>query len=343
MEGYGLHAIRIYEPGLAEVLKYEEMPTPEPGPGEVRIRLRAAGVNHRDIWVRQGAFGGFATPKVPGSDGAGEIDALGPNVKGLNIGQRVVINPGVSCGHCRFCLAGEQPSCQGFQIFDGTYAQFAVVSVNNVVAMPSGLTFAEAASVGVPFITAEDFFMRSQALPGQTVLLWAANGGLGLAALQLAKRRGLRALAVVRSSFKQPERLRQYGADEILVWDGGEDLVAEVMTLTQQHGVDITIDSLGQSTFEQSLAATRRGGTIVSVGSTTGGLVSFELGRVFRRRQTILGAFLGSSAILPRILPLFARGELTPIIDHSYPLEQADQAHEHLESSGVFGKIILEI
>ncbi len=338
-----MRAIQIFEPGAAEVLKYQEVPTPEPGPGSVRIRLRAAGINHRDIWVRQGAFGGFRNPKTPGSDGAGEIDALGPDVDGFSLGQRVVINPGLSCGHCRFCLAGEQPSCGAFQIFDGTYAEYAVVPVQNVVPMPSGITFAEAASIGVPYITAEDFFMRSQVLPGQSVLLWGANGGLGLSALQLAHRRGLRVIAVVRPSFKQGDRLRQYGADEILTWDGEEDMVGEVMTLTQQRGVDVTVDSLGHASFEQSLSATRRGGTIVTVGATTGGLVSFELGRVFRRRQNILGAFLGSSAILPRILPLFARGELTPVIDHTYPLEQADQAHEHLESGGVFGKIILEI
>ncbi len=338
-----MRAVQVREPGGATVLQYQEVVTPEPGCGEVLIRLRAAGVNHRDIWVRQGAFGGFATPRILGSDGAGEIEALGDGVDGFQVGQRVVLNPGMACGACRFCLGGEQPSCAKFRIFDGTYAEYAVVPQTNVVPMPSGLTFAEAASVGVPFITAEDFLQKAGAAPGMTLLLWAANGGLGLATLQLAKRRGMRVIAVVRSTFKQTDRLRQFGADEIIRWDAGDDVLSEVMSLTQQQGADMTVDSLGQATFEQSLEATRRGGVVVSVGSTTGGLVSFELGRLFRRRQSILGAYLGSSAILPRILPLFARGELVPVIDHTFPLEQADQAHEHLETSSVFGKIILEL
>lgn len=338
-----MRAIQVHEPGAATVLRYEETATPEPACGEVLIRLRAAGVNHRDIWVRQGAFGGFATPRILGSDGAGEIEALGDSVEGLQVGQRVVINPGMGCGICRFCLSGQQPSCAKFRIFDGTYAEYVRVPQANVVPMPGGLTFAEAASIGVPFITAEDFLHKAAAEPGMTVLLWAANGGLGLATLQLAKRRGLRVIAVVRSSFKQTDRLRQFGADEIIRWDAGDDVVGDIMNLTQQQGVDITVDSLGHASFDQSLAVTRRGGVVVAVGSTTGGLVNFELGRVFRRRQTILGAYLGSSAILPRLLPLFARGDLVPVIDHTFPLEQADQAHEHLETSSVLGKVILEI
>ncbi len=338
-----MRAVQVHEPGVATVLQYEEVATPVPGCGEVLIRLRAAGVNHRDIWVRQGAFGGFPSPRILGSDGAGEIEAVGDGVVGIQVGQRVVLNPGLACGSCRFCLAGQQPSCAKFKIFDGTYAEYAVVPQSNVVPMPSGLTFAEAASVGVPFITAEDFLQKAEVQPGMTLLLWAANGALGLATLQLAKRRGLRVVAVVRSGFKQVDRLRQFGADEIIRWDAGDDVVTEVMNLTQQQGVDITVDSLGQASFEQSLGATRRGGVVVSVGSTTGGLVSFELGQLFRRRQSIIGAYLGSSAILPRILPLFARGELVPVIDHTFPLEQADQAHEHLETSSIFGKVILEL
>ncbi|MCY0885801.1 MAG: alcohol dehydrogenase catalytic domain-containing protein [Firmicutes bacterium] len=322
------------------MLRYEEVPVPEPGWGEVRIRVRAAAVNHRDLWIRQGLFGGFAEPFIPGSDAAGEVDALGPGVSGLAPGDRVVVNPGLSCGRCAACLAGMQNACPHFRIFDGTYAEYAVLPAANLLPMPSGLTFAEAASIGVPFITAEDFLTRSGLLPGQTVVVWAATGGLGLATVQLARLRGARVLAVTRDPGKA-EALRGRQFDEVLLWDGQSDLTGEVRARTGE-GPELVVDSLGSATFRQSLAMVRRGGTVVTVGATTGGRVELELGEVFRRRLTVLGAYLGASGILGRLLPLFARGVLQPVIEHTFPLEQADQAHEQLEAGAVFGKLILE-
>jgi len=335
-----MKAIQMHQPGGIEVLRYEDAEMPQPGVGEVRIRIRAAGVNHRDIWFRQGLFGGWTRPMIPGSDGAGEIDAIGPGVTRWSVGQKVVINPGLSCGHCIACLSGNQPACPDFRIFDGTYAEYAVVPSENVVAMPSGITYAEAASIGVPYVTAEDFLERAEARPGQSLLLWGATGGLGLATLQLAKLRGLRVLAVTRSPARA-EKLRQYHADDVIVTTGADDITDQVLGLTNGRGVDLVVDSLGQLTFLQSLAAVARGGVVVTVGSTTGGRVNLELGQLFRRRLTVLGAYLGGSDVLPRLLPLFARGVLIPVIDSSYPLEQADQAHDQMEHHGVFGKIIL--
>ncbi|MCL5116189.1 MAG: zinc-binding dehydrogenase [Firmicutes bacterium] len=335
-----MKAIRIHEPGDITVLRYEDTDVPEPGVGQVRVRLHAAGINHRDIWVRQGNFGHPAEPVIPGSDGAGEVDAIGAGVTRWSVGQKVVVNPGLSCGACPACLSGNQPACRMFRIFDGTYAEYVVVPEENLAAMPGGLTFAEAASIGIPYVTAEDFLIRAQALPGQTMLLWGATGGLGLATLQLAKLRGMRVIAVTRSQHRS-EKLRQYGADEVLVFNPGEDVADAVMGLTQGRGADIVVDSIGRDSFPQSLSATARGGVIVTVGSTTGGQVTFELGQLFRSRITLLGAFMGSASILPRILPLFSRGLLVPVIDNTYPLEQADQAHDQMEHHGVFGKIIL--
>ena len=135
-----MKAIQIHEPGDITVLKYEDVEVPEPGVGQVRVRLHAAGVNHRDIWVRQGSLGPGAEPVIPGSDGAGEIDAIGAGVRGWSVGQKVVINPGLSCGTCPACLRGDHPACPSFRIFDGTYAEYAVVPEENLVAMPGGLT-----------------------------------------------------------------------------------------------------------------------------------------------------------------------------------------------------------
>ncbi len=335
-----MKAIRIHEPGDISVMHYEDIDIPQPGVGQVRVRLRAAGVNHRDIWVRRGNFGAFPDPVIPGSDGAGEVDAIGAGVTRWSVGQKVVINPGLSCSACPACLKGDHPACRQFRIFDGTYAEYTVVPEENLVAMPGGLTFAEAASVGIPYVTAEDFLIRANALPGQSLLLWGATGGLGLATLQLAKLRGLRVVAVTRSQSRS-EKLRQYGADEVLIYTSGDDLSDAVMSLTHGRGLDIVVDSVGRESFVQSLSSIARGGVLVTVGSTTGGQVSFDLGRLFRHRVTLLGAFMGSAAILPRIMPLFSRGVLVPVIDNSFPLEQADQAHDQMENQGVFGKLIL--
>ncbi len=337
-----MHAIRIHRPGDPSVLIYEEVANPEPGPGEVRVRLRAAGVNHRDIWVRQGVFGDFPDPLIPGSDGAGEIDALGPGARDYAVGQKIVINPGLSCGRCVFCLSGQQNSCAYYHILDGTYAEQIVLPVQNVVPMPSGLTFIEAASIGIPFVTAEDFLVRAQAVTGQTIVVWGANGGLGLATIQLARIRGMRIFAVVRSN-SYVDRLKQIGASDVIVWDGKTSLSSNIMNMTASKGADIVVDSLGEKSFMQSLEMVRHGGTIITVGATTGGKIQMELGPFFRRRLTMLGAYMGSSAILPRILPLFSRGTLLPVIDKTFSLSDAQAAHSHMESRGLFGKIILDI
>ncbi|MBX5466456.1 MAG: zinc-binding dehydrogenase [Firmicutes bacterium] len=338
-----MKAVVIEQAGGPEVLRYREVPMPDPGPGQVRVRLRAAGVNHRDIWLRLGRLGAVPSGIVPGSDGAGEVDALGPGVSGFELRQRVVINPGISCGHCPECLRGDQVACPVFHIYDGTYAEYAVVPAMNLVPMPTGLTFSEAASVGVPFVTAEEYLSRAGVAPGHTVLLWGATGGLGLATVQLAKLRGARVIAVTRDPDKGERLKQELRVDEVLVWDGTSDLSETVRAMTGGAGVDVAIDSLGSKTFVQSLAATRRGGVVVTVGSTTGGQVTLDLGQLFRRRLTVLGAYMGSTAVLPRLLSLFARGLLVPVIDHVYPLEQADQAHEQLERSDIFGKVVLEI
>lgn len=335
-----MRAVRVHAPGGPEVLSLDVVETPEPGPGEVQVAVRAAGVNHRDVWVRKGNFGGFPEPLILGSDAAGEISKVGPGVTGFDVGERVVVNPGLSCGHCRACLSGHDNECVHFRIFDGAYAESLVVPSNRLVKMPSGLTFAEAAAIGVPFITAEEALVRSGALPGQSILVWGASGGLGLATVQLAKLRGLRVLAVTRHESKAEKLIRE-GAPDTLVWDGQEDLTDQVQRRLGGRGVDIVLDSLGSQSFRQSLAMVGRGGTVVTVGATTGGHVDLELGLIFRRRLSVIGVYLGSSGILPRLLALFARGALKPVIDDTVPLDQAAEAHRRMEASQLFGKVIL--
>lgn len=335
-----MRAIRVHAPGGPEVLSLDIVERPEPGPGEVQVAVKAAGVNHRDVWMRKGNFGGFPDPVILGSDAAGEVSKVGPGVTGFDVGERVVVNPGMSCGHCQACLSGHDNECIHFHLFDGAYAEHLVVPSNRLVKMPSGLTFAEAAAIGVPYITAEEALVRAGALPGQSIVVWGASGGLGLATVQLAKLRGLRVLAVTRHEVKADKLVRE-GALDTMVWDGREDLTDQVQRRLGGRGADIVLDSLGSRTFRQSLSMVVRGGTVVTVGATTGGQVDLELGLIFRRRLAVIGIYLGSSGILPRLLALFARGALKPAIDEMLPLEQAAEAHRRMEESQLFGKIIL--
>jgi NADPH:quinone reductase-like Zn-dependent oxidoreductase len=335
-----VYAIRLDAPGDPDILVPREWPDPPLGPGQVRIRIRAAGVNHRDVWVRSGRFGGFARPIVVGSDAAGEVLEVAPDITTWQVGDRVVVNPNRSCGHCIDCLAGRDNACPAFHIWDGAYASTQVVDASQLAAMPSGLTFEEAAAIGVPYVTAEEALVRAGALPGQTLVVFGATGGLGLAVVQLGRLRGLRVIAVTRRASLQ-ERLLQEGAHDVLVADGRRDLAQEVVRRTQGRGADIVFDSVGEPTFGVALGMAARGGVVVTAGATAGGRVTLELGHLFRRRLTVVGAYMGSRSVLGRLLPLFGRGALKPVIDEVLPLEQAPRAHRRMEAGDLFGKIIL--
>ncbi len=335
-----MRAILVEQGGGPEVLVIRELPDPVPEYGEVLVRVRAAGVNRRDVWVRRGQFGIPAAGLVPGSDAAGDITAVGPGVVGWQVGDRVVVYPGSSCGRCEACRSGRTNCCPQFSPTNGAYAELMAVPVARLAAMPSGITFEEAATVGVPYLTAEEAWLRTGAQPGQVAVIWGATGGLGVAAVQLARLRGMRVLAVTRDEGKA-ERLQREGAPETLLWDGQHSLAAEVERRTAGVGADVVFDPLGAATFAQSVAMTRRGGVVVTVGTTTGSRVELELREVFTKRLTILGAFLGAAGLLPRLLGLFSRGVLTPVTDRAYPLDEAAEAHRALEAGQVFGNVVL--
>lgn len=335
-----MRAILVERGGGPEVLIARDLPDPVPEYGEVLVRVRAAGVNRRDVWARRGQFGIGAGGLVPGSDAAGDIAAVGPGVGGWQVGDRVVVYPGVSCGRCESCRSGRTNACPAFSPANGAYAELMAVPATRLAAMPSGITFEEAATVGVPYLTAEEAWIRADTRPGQVAVIWGATGGLGVAAVQLARLRGMRVLAVTRDEDKA-ERLQREGAQEALLWDGKGSLVAEVERRTGGLGADVVMDPLGAATFGQSVAMARRGGVVVAVGSTTGSRVDLELREVFMKRLTLVGAYLGSAGLLPRLLGLFSRGGLTPVTDRALPLDEAAEAHRQLESGHVFGNVVL--
>lgn len=339
-------AVVVREHGGYDKLCLEDRPVPEPGPGEVRVRVRAAGVNQLDTWVRRGVPGHkFPLPMIPGSDGAGEIDALGPGVTGSSVGDAVVILPGVSCGVCEACQSGLDQLCRRYEILgesrDGTCAQFAVVPIANVAPKPARTDFAHAAAFGLVFQTAWNMLVRKAELrAGETVLVQAAGSGVGSAAVQIARMIGATVIATAGSAAKC-QRALALGADHAIDYSA-EDVIGKVRALTGQRGCEVVFEHVGLATWESSLRSLAWGGRLVTCGATTGGDVKLNLRALFFKNQSILGSTMGSKGDLRRIIRLVGEGKLKPVVDRRLPLREVRQAHELLAERAVFGKIVLE-
>jgi len=340
-----MEAVVLHEHGGPEVLVKEEVPRPEPGPGEVRVKIAAVALNHLDIWVRRGgpAFK-LDYPHRLGSDMAGTIDALGAGVTGLVVGARVVVQPGLSCGLCAACLSGHDNLCRHYEIIgehsQGGYAQYIVVPRVNIAPAPPDLSDTDAAAVLLPFLTAWQMVVhKARVQPGDVVLVQGAGGGVGVAALQIAKLHGARVIATVGSDDKGA-RARQLGADDVINYRAS-DFVAEAKKLTHKRGVDAVIDHVGGDTFAQSIRTVRTGGRVVSCGATAGHTPQIDLRYVFIRQVEILGSTMGSKADLLAVLDHVAAGRLRPVVHEVLPLAQAANAHRLLEERAAFGKVVL--
>ena len=342
-----MRAVYIESFGEAEALRYGERPTPLPGPGEVRVRLLAAAVNHLDLWVRKGVANpklGF--PHILGADGAGVVDAVGPGVPEDLLGREVVLNPGISCGHCPACLSGADPLCPSYGILgehtDGTYAEYVTVPRANLVEKPASLSFEEAASFPLTFLTAWQMVVDKLGVrPGETVLVMAAGSGVGVAALQIAKLHGARVIAAAGSDEKLA-LARELGADEGVNYRQ-EGWHKAVRRLTGGVGVDAVADSTGKDYWEGVIKATRNGGRIALVGATSGYQATTPLGHVFYRQLTIYGSTMASKSRLFTLARFFAEGRLRPIVGEVLPLREAARAHRLLELRKVFGKVVLRV
>jgi NADPH:quinone reductase-like Zn-dependent oxidoreductase len=320
--------------GEGEV-RWQEVPTPRPGAGEVLLETRLAGFNHRDVWLVRGDFG-VHPPYTLLSDGVGRVVAVGPGVAEELVGQDMVINPSVGCGHCLACARGDEPACPSFRIFDGAAAELVRVPAANLVPKPDGLPDEVAGTVGLVFLTAYDMVVeRARVEAGERVLVWGATGGLGSAAVQVVRHVGGEAVAV----GGDRAYLSGLGAAHV-VTRGTLHLAEELEALGP---FDVVLDSVGRETFALSLRLLRRGGRLVTVGATSGGAVELALGDVFRRRIAVLGAFMGSRAHLWRLLPLIADGRLRPPPVEVVRREEAAQALRRLAQGGVRGKIGLRI
>ncbi|RTG92580.1 alcohol dehydrogenase [Thermus scotoductus] len=342
-----MKAVVMEARGGPEVLKVAEVPTPEPGPKEVRIRVKAAALNHLDIWVRKGV----ASPKLPlphilGADASGVVDAVGPGVTGFAPGDEVVVNPGLSCGHCERCLAGEDNLCPKYEILGehrfGAYAEYLVVPEVNLLKKPPNLSFEEAAAIPLTFLTAWQMVVdKLQVRPGEDVLVMAAGSGVSVAAIQIAKLFGARVIATAGSEEKL-RKAKELGADETVNYTH-PDWPKEVRRLTGGKGADKVVDHTGALYFEGVIRATANGGRIAIAGASSGYEGTLPFAHVFFRQLSILGSTMGSKSRLFPILRFVEQGRLKPVVGQVLSLEEAAEGHRLLEERRVFGKVVLRV
>ena len=340
-----MKAVRVHKHGGLDVLVYESIPTPKIQQNEVLIEVKACALNHLDIWTRKGLPGiKLPLPIVPGSDISGVVCEVGKLVSGVKEGDKVVLAPGVSCGECKACLAGEDNLCPDYSILgfkrDGGYAEFVKVPSSNVIPMPEVLTFVEAASVPLVFLTAWHMLVtRAKVQPGEDVLVLGAGSGVGIAAIQIAKLFGARVLTTA-STEEKLAKAHGIGADEGIN-HAKKDIYHEVMKLTAKKGVEIIIEHVGPATWEKCILSLARNGRLVTCGATTGPIVKLDLRYLFSKHLSLLGSYMGSKAELLQVLSYFQQKKLAPVVDRVIALKDAKTAHKILEERTQFGKVVL--
>jgi NADPH:quinone reductase-like Zn-dependent oxidoreductase len=341
-----MKAVRMHESGGVDKLVYEEAPDPIIAGNEVLVRVKACALNHLEVWSTMMPPGTrFPKPRIAGSDVAGVIEAVGDAFTGVELGAQVMLQPGVSCGICQACLSGLDNRCRSYSIlgqgiWDGGFAELVKAPSANVIPMPENLSFEEAASIPLVFVTAWHMLLSRAGLQrGETVLVNAAGGGVGIAAVQIAKLWGAKVIASAGSDAKL-EKAKALGADEGINYTTA-DLAQEAQRLTDGRGVDIVFEHVGGDVFVKSVQALGRNGRLVTCGATAGPAASLNIMPFFIREQAILGSFMGTKAELLQAIPYFQTGELRPVVDSVFPLRQLGQAVAKMASRDVFGKIVV--
>ncbi len=338
-----MKAVRIHEFGGPEVLRYEDVPDPQLGKDQVLVRVRACAMNHLDLWVRKG-LPGVKLPHILGSDVAGEVAEVGEYVTNLRPGQRVLLAPMHFCNHCAKCTAGLQNQCREFTVrgnlIDGGDCELIAVPEVEVIPIPDSLSFDQAASVPLVFLTAWHMLVgRAGVRPGQTVLVLGANSGVGIAGIQIAKFTNCRVIASAGDDRKMA-RARELGADYVIN-HYQRKISEEVKQITNKEGVDIVLEHVGPATWDESLRSLKPAGTLVTCGATTGPQVGIDLRFVYSRQLSILGSYMGTMGELHEVLKHVFSGSLKPVVDRAFPLHDTRAAHEYMEKSQMFGKIVL--
>ena len=338
-----MKAVVIHEFGGPEKLTYEEIEAPKPGEQDVLVQVKACAMNHLDIWVRGGLLK-LPMPHILGSDVSGLIAEVGSGVTDLNIGESVLISPGLSCGCCENCLKGRDQFCPEYGIIGentwGGYAEYVRVPRANILPFPENLGFEEASCVPLTFLTAWEMLVRkAEVKAGDQVLVLAAGSGIGVAAIQIARLFGATVIAAASTDAKL-KRAEELGAEYTINYKE-RDFSEAVKSITRKRGVDIVVEHTGQATWEKSLRAVKWGGTIVTCGATSGYNGKTDLRHLFFRQLRILGSTMGSKGDLFEIVKWVRKGRLKPVLDEVFALKDAGKGHLKMASRAQFGKIVL--
>lgn len=338
-----MKAVRIHEFGGPEVLKFEDVPEPQLRKDQVIVRVKACALNHLDLFIRKG-LPGVKLPHINGSDVSGDIAEVGEYITDLKAGQRVLLAPMTFCGVCPACTSGQQNLCPQFSVLgyfnDGGNAEYIAVSRVNVLPIPGELTYDEAAAVPLVFLTAWHMLVsRCHIKPGDFVLVLGGGSGVGSAAIQICKLFNARVIATAGDEAKL-EQSRELGAD-YTINHYQQKIADEVKKITNKAMCDIVFEHVGKATWVESMKSLKPGGNLVTCGATTGPEASFDIRFLFARQLSFLGSFMGTMGDFHEVMKHIFSGKLKAVVDKSFPLREAQAAHERLEKSEQFGKIIL--
>ena len=337
------------ELGDLSTVKLAEIPRPRPKPNEITVYLKAAALNRLDLWVLAGWPGlNLHLPHIMGSDGAGIVAEVGENVTQWQVGDRVALNPTVSCGHCGYCRTARENLCDKFAVLGehiaGCYAEYVAVPARNAIKLPGGFTFEEAAAASLVYVTAwHSLLGRGNFKAGETILIVGAGGGVNTAAIQISKLAGARRIIVIGSSDEKLAQAGELGADVLINRHKQPKWYKAVYAANDGHGVDLVVDNVGAATFNYSLRALRKGGRLVTVGNTSGAVFPFDNRMMFGKHLSIIGSTMGSQSDYEQVMALVFAGKLKPVIDSIYSLADGLTALQRLADGDVNGKLVLNI
>lgn len=343
-----MKAVYIESHGGIEALTYGERPDPVIKPNEVLVRVHATSLNRLDVYTRAGVRGTrreFPAPLVLGGDAAGDIVEVGSNTRNLKVGDRVVVNPKITCSQCPFCLGGQDDLCVKSGMLgstvDGSHAEFVKVPEANAIKIADSVPYQDAAAVPTTYLPVWNILIRrAQLKPSETVLVLSASAGVGTAAIQVAKAMaGARVIATTSTTEKASKAI-QLGADEVIIYTH-EDIAARVNELTDGQGVDVVVDHVGTEFFQAAYRSLKPGGKYGICGVSTGYQTELQMGLLFTRNLTVFGVFMGSKQDMGNIVEILNQGKIMPAIHQIFPLERADDAHRMMEERSFFGKLVL--